>query len=110
MEKKEYINYHSLTKLLVVALLINFSLVICTLLVDISNYAAALFMSGVDGQAFSCAYACIIHKVANSFNCFSTRMVLSQTIQNSLALAVGMIFVGQLLGLIIFVFTRMIYL
>lgn len=110
LEKAEYTSYQSLIKLLTVALLINFSLVICTLLVDISNYIASLFMSGVNGQAFSCTYACAIHKVANSFNCVADKMMLSQTIQNSLALVVAIIFIGQLLGLIIFVFTRMVYL
>lgn len=110
LEKKEYTSYQSLIKLLVVALLINFSLVICTLFVDISNYLTVLFMSNVSTNAFSCLYACVIHKVANMFNCMANQMVFSQTIGNSVALMIAIIFIGQLLGLIIYVLVRMVYL
>lgn len=110
LEKKEYTSYQNLIKLLVVALLINFSLVICTLFVDISNYLTVLFMSNVSTNAFSCLYACVIHKVANMFNCMANQMVFSQTIGNSVALMIAIIFIGQLLGLIIYVLVRMVYL
>ncbi|MDD3155958.1 MAG: hypothetical protein PHP14_00450 [Candidatus Pacebacteria bacterium] len=92
------------------ALLVNFSLVICTLFVDISNYLSVLFMQNVSGDAFSCLYACTIHKIANMFNCAATKMTLSETISNSVALVVALIFIGQLLGLIIYVLLRMLYL
>ncbi len=110
LEKKEYTSYQSLVKLVVAAILVNFSLVICTLFVDISNYLSWLFMSNVSASSFSCLYACTIHKVANMFNCVATEMVFSETISNAVALVVALIFVGQLLGLIIYVLLRMVYL
>jgi hypothetical protein len=110
LEKKEYTSYQSLVKLVVAAILVNFSLVICTLFVDISNYLSWLFMSNVSTSSFSCLYACTIHKVANMFNCVATEMVFSETISNTVALVVALIFVGQLLGLIIYVLLRMVYL
>jgi hypothetical protein len=67
-------------------------------------------MAGVSTNAFSCLYACTIHKVANVFNCMADSMIFSQTISNSLALMVAIIFIGQLVGLIFFVLTRMVYL
>lgn len=67
-------------------------------------------MQNVSGQAFSCLYACTIHKVANMFNCIADNIVFSQTISNAVALVVALIFVGQLLGLIVYVLLRMVYL
>ncbi len=106
--KKEFVNYQYLIKVLVVALLINFSLVICGLLIDISNYLTYLFMSNFNSEGFSCMYTCVIHKVGNIFRCASYKMWFPQTISNVLAAILGMIFVGQLMGLLIFVLIRMV--
>ena len=110
LEKKEYTNYQNLIKLLTVALLVNFSLVICTMFVDLSNFIAVMFMAGLSASDVSCLYACTIHKVANIFDCKSTRILFSTTISNSLAFMVGLVFVGQILGLIFYVLIRMVYL
>jgi len=67
-------------------------------------------MAGLSASDVSCLYACTIHKVANIFDCKSTKILFSTTISNSLALMVGLVFVGQILGLIFYVLTRMVYL
>jgi uncharacterized protein (DUF2062 family) len=106
--KKQYTNYQYLIKLLVIALLINFSLVVCGLLVDISNYLTVLFMSSFNGGNFSCLYTCVVHNVANSFTIAFENMWFSRTLGNAIAAAVGLIFLGQIIGLVIFVIVRMI--
>ncbi len=65
-------------------------------------------MSGFDGSGFSCLYTCVLHKVANIFDCAAYNMWFPQTISHTLGSIIGMIFVGQLAGLLLYVLVRMV--
>ncbi len=63
-------------------------------------------MSGFDGSGFRCLYTCVVHTVANAFETGSVLFPL--TIGNVIAAIIGMIFLGQLAGLVIYVAVRMV--
>jgi hypothetical protein len=64
---KEFQNYQALIYLVIVALLINFSLVICGMLIDISNYFTVFFLHNGGIENLECTLVMTIRRVSNIF-------------------------------------------
>lgn len=67
LRRKEFQNYQALVYLVVVAILVNFSLVFCGMLIDISNYFTIFFLHSGNLQNLECNLILTIQRVSNVF-------------------------------------------
>jgi multisubunit Na+/H+ antiporter MnhB subunit len=68
LRRSEFKNYQALIYLVAVAILLNFSLVICGVLIDISNYFTLFFLHNGGIQNLECNLVMTIQRVSNIFN------------------------------------------
>lgn len=94
-----------LWRLVLVALLVNFSLVICGMFVDLSNFLTTFFITGAGSQTFG--FKEILAYTASTIACaghnkgYESASALIGTI-------VVIIFIGQVIGLILYTIVRIV--
>ncbi len=67
LRRNEFGSYQALIYLVVVALLVNFSLVMCGMLIDISNYFTVFFLHNGGIENLECTLVTTIHNVSHIF-------------------------------------------
>ena len=67
LRQKQFQNYQALIYLVVVALLVNFSLVLCGILIDISNYFTLFFLNSGNIQNLECNLTLTVRRTSNLF-------------------------------------------
>jgi hypothetical protein len=102
---KKYNLYSNLWRVLLVALLVNFTLVICGMFVDISNFLTVYFLTGMtsDGKIqIGALYDSVITKIACSFQNVpsKTTKALYSLVAGISAIAICIIFISQMVGII----------
>ena len=98
-----------LWRLVLVALLINFSLVLCGIFVDLSNFLTIYFLTGAGNQMLS--FKDILVSTATSIACAGAESQQGFLYESSSALIgilVVIIFIGQIIGLISYTAVRII--
>lgn len=102
---KKYNLYSNLWKVLLVALLVNFTLVICGMFVDISNFLTVYFLTGMTANGkiqIGNLYDTVITKIACSFQDVPgvRTKALFSLVAGFTALAICVIFISQMVGII----------
>ncbi|MCX6736793.1 MAG: hypothetical protein NTW73_01770 [Candidatus Parcubacteria bacterium] len=108
IREKKY-NYQAiLGKLIIAALLVNFSLVICGMLVDISNYLTLYFLNAGNTTTLNTAITTTLDSIACIFVGASIQsgFPFPQTAGTLLSLMICIIFLGQFIALIVYTVTR----
>ncbi|MGB9726542.1 MAG: hypothetical protein ACPLXB_00315 [Minisyncoccia bacterium] len=98
-----------LWRLVIVALLVNFSLVICGMLVDLSNFLTTYFLTGVANQPLE--FKTILQYTTTKIVCAPVGEALGgwhELAAAMLGIVVVIIFIGQILGLILYTIIRII--
>jgi len=97
-----------LWRLVLVALLINFSLVICGIFVDISNFLTIYFITGASNQTLS--FKTILSYVTAKITCsgLTAQGFWYEFATALLGVIVTVVFIGQLIGLILYVVIRIV--
>jgi len=103
---KKYSLENTLWKIIIVALLVNFSLVICGIFVDLSNFTTVYFLNGADSQIINLktAIMSIIQKITCSFGGSGSQ----EAIGAFTGLIVSVIFFGEFLGILGYVVIRVV--
>jgi len=103
---KKYSLENTLWKIIIVALLVNFSLVICGIFVDLSNFTTVYFLNGADSQIINLktAIMSIIQKISCSFGGSGSQ----EAIGAFTGLIVSVIFLGEFLGILGYVVIRVV--
>lgn len=96
-----------LWRLVLVALLINFSLVLCGMFVDLSNFLTFYFISGAESQVFT--FKDILVNVATNIACKGYNQgFLYESGTALIGIFVVIIFIGQVAGLVIYTTLRIV--
>jgi len=96
-----------LWRLVLVALLVNFSLVICGMLVDLSNFLITFFINGASDQVIN--FPTLLKYTATKIACSGVGQGFwYETATAVIGIIVAIIFIGQVIGLIIYAVTRIV--
>ena len=95
-----------LPKLILVALLVNFSLIICGVLVDLSNYLVFTFLSATNGNDLGNLIVDIINKVICAFR--ATDQEWDYVLGATVGLIITSIMIFQFAGLLFYVLIRLV--
>ena len=91
-------------RLIILALIVNFSLVFIGIVVDLSNYLTFIFLPGGDGSSLASFLLSVINNIICAFR--SVDEPFSYLAAASLGLIITSIMIFQFIGLIWFVITR----
>jgi hypothetical protein len=109
-KKSEYTNFLSLIYLIVIALLINFTLVLCGIAIDISNFLTSIFLSHGNLLALGEAYNVMLHTLYTS-SCTAVPSSYVKILGPSLiTIIVALILITLMVGLFIMLVLRMLML
>jgi len=106
LKLKEYSWDKLLWRIVVIALLVNFSLVICGILVDLSNFLTTYFLTQGGGYSLWEIISETITKLACAFS--ASKADWNFTIGSAVGLILTGAFIFQFIGLLLFVVTRVV--
>jgi len=96
-----------LWRLVLVALLVNFSLVICGMFVDLSNFLITFFINGADKQIIN--FPTLLSYTAAKIACSGVGQGFWYEAATAvIGIIVAIVFIGQVIGLIIYAVTRIV--
>lgn len=109
-KKSEYTTFLSLVYLIIVALLINFTLVLCGIAIDISNFLTFVLLSHGNLLQLGDAYSVMLHSLYTN-SCLAISNSYIQLIGSSLiTIIVGLILITVMVGLFVMLVLRMLML
>ena len=106
-KKKEYTSFLSLVYLIVVALLINFTLVLCGIFVDISNFLTVILFSHGNTVELGSAFNVVLHTVYSETCGAISNTFIRIGLSSFVTILLALIFITLTFGLFVMLIVRM---